>query len=61
MNDSTMAKSTSAALSDKEVWAAIRYLEPTDRRGIADLLATMVLCWMILLFSTLYIVLHVRP
>jgi hypothetical protein len=61
MNDSTMAKSASPALSDKEVWAAIRYLEPTARRGIGDLLATMVLCWMILLFSTLYIVLHVRP
>jgi len=61
MNDGTIAKSPSPALSDKEVWAAIRYLEPMARRGVGDLLAIMVLCWMILLFCTLYIVLHVRP
>jgi hypothetical protein len=63
MNDRTIAKSPAitSLLSDREVWAAIRYLEPSARRGVGDLLATMVLCWMILLFSTLYIVLHLRP
>jgi hypothetical protein len=63
MNDSTSAKwpASTSTLSDEQVLAAIRYLEPTGRRGIADLVFTMLLCWMILLFCTLYLVLHLRP
>ena len=48
------------ALSDGEVWSAIRYLDPESRQGIAGLLVSVALCWLILLLSTMYLSFHLR-
>jgi len=47
-------------LSDGEVWSAIRYLDPESRQGIAGLLVSVALCWLILLLSTMYLSFHLR-
>ena len=43
-------------VSDREVWSAIRYLDPESQRGVADMLAVMVLCWIVLLLCAGYLV-----
>ncbi|HWC20143.1 MAG TPA: hypothetical protein VG498_24225 [Terriglobales bacterium] len=59
-NDATQGRSDFTTLSDREIWAAIRYLDGKQQRGIADLLVCVVLCWMVLFFCTAYLILHLR-
>ena len=46
--------------SDGEVWAAIRYLDPESRQGVAGLLVSVALCWLILFLSTIYLSYHLQ-
>jgi hypothetical protein len=46
--------------SDGEVWAAIRYLDPEARPGVAGLLVSVALCWLILFLSAIYLSFHLQ-
>ncbi|HET9742327.1 MAG TPA: hypothetical protein VFQ00_06235 [Terriglobales bacterium] len=41
--------------SDAEVWSAIRYLEARPQRGIADLMFSVFLCWLVLVACAAYL------
>jgi len=47
--------------SSTEIWAAIRYLEPNQQRGTADILVCMLLCWMVLFSCATYLLIHLKP
>ena len=59
--ETSPASSDLSPLSSTEVWAAIRYLEPKQQRGTADILVCMVLCWMVLFSCAIYLVIHLKP
>lgn len=46
--------------SDGEVWSAIRYLDPESRPGVAGLLVSVALCWLILFLSAIYLSFHLQ-
>jgi hypothetical protein len=46
--------------SDGEVWSAIRYLDPEARPGVAGLLVSVALCWLILFLSAIYLSFHLQ-
>ncbi|HWY71978.1 MAG TPA: hypothetical protein VNX88_25145 [Terriglobales bacterium] len=46
--------------SDGEVWSAIRYLDPESRQGVAGLLVSVALCWLILFLSAIYLTFHLQ-
>ena len=45
-------------VSDGEVWTAIRYLDPESRAGVAGLMVSVALCWLILFLSAMYLSFH---
>ena len=46
--------------SEAEVWSAIRYLDPEARSGVAGLLVSVALCWLILFLSAIYLSFHLQ-
>jgi hypothetical protein len=47
-------------ISHREVWSAIRYLDPDSQRGFSDMIAVMVLCWTVLVSCAIYLAVHLR-
>jgi hypothetical protein len=43
------------SVSDREIWPAIRYLDPELQRGFGDILAIMALCWAVLIVCAMYL------